>query len=84
MKHFINSYSAYLPVTIKEANWMFWKVNGHLIPENWNKMEIINMYDTYFAETWGNEDISSISEDNFAIAWETKNGNKQQNTISIQ
>lgn len=76
-------YSKYLPVDIKEANWMFWRINGALIPDTWNKTDIINMYDKYFTDVWGNCDIPSDSENNFVTAWENQNG-KQQDTNSIQ
>ncbi|MDA9302645.1 hypothetical protein N9578_00335 [bacterium] len=72
MERNLNTYSKYMTVTFKQANFMHYQVKGHLIPDSWDNDTIISMYDSYFKRLWNNNERAEICEDDFLIAWEQK------------
>lgn len=74
MERDLNTYSNYMTVTFKEANFMHYKIKGHLIPDSWDNNTIINMYDSYFKRLWNNNERTEICEEDFLTAWEQKYG----------
>ena len=64
----LNTYSEYMTVDYKEANKMFYRVKGHLIPEEWTDSDIVKMYDSYFSRCWGNNE-GGHHEEGFESAW---------------
>tara|TARA_B100000780_G_C20959937_1_gene383127 strand:- start:239 stop:478 length:240 start_codon:yes stop_codon:yes gene_type:complete len=66
----LNSYSNFIPCDIKEANFMFWQVKGHLIPSEYSNEDVISMYDSYFKRLWGNNESRDNCRVDFEKAWE--------------
>lgn len=56
---------------LKEANRLFWMVKGHLIPDSWNKQDILAMQDSYMRRMWGNHE-AVVHEEGFEAAWLAK------------
>ena len=56
---------------LKEANRLFWIVKGHLIPECWSEVDILNMSDDYLKRIWGNHE-ATFHEEGFEEAWNIK------------
>lgn len=52
----------------KEANRLYWKVKGHLVPESWGDKDVLEMYESYFRRLWGNHE-QHIHEVGFEAAW---------------
>ena len=59
------------PYQRKEANRLYWKVKGHLVPESWSEKDILEMYESYFRRLWGNHE-QYIHERGFEQAWKRR------------
>ncbi len=50
---------------------MYYRVKGHLIPDEWKDSDIVEMYDGYFKRMWGNNEGEYFA-DEFETAWKEK------------
>lgn len=52
----------------KEANRLYWMVNGQLIPRNRSDKDVEDIYNSYMKRFWGNRK-AIVHESGFANAW---------------